>query len=1530
MRCLRCGTENPENANNCQKCNATLRRTCPRCRAVNKQNQIFCGNCGLKLINVCPRCKAHNSPVQKYCGNCGLKIINFCPKCGMNNPIGQRFCGNCATKLLPAQVSKQLSSDSQGVRQPAQTRSGEQRPPQALASPKPSNPQQRIQPKQPPLRSKETIPPQRQKQEESNKPTASEIGRQMRMQQVTPAPVEKSAGQNAPLQQRKPQVQQHPTHAPAQKIQPPQKQQQFKPQLHPEKQSAQQQTVQPAQKLQPRPETTQPPVKHPESPVKQKHVDPVPPALPPENIPQQTEDITEQVQQDIRELRKEQVATGEQASITTNQIKETEIEQITPQHPIIDKTESIAKESIEPEIKDPIEPEIAPTEGPDIIEDNIEILPDLHQPEQFEAEEDFTLDSLAQSMVEEPEEKPSFVELVRFAVLSIEIVNYSSICEKLDTTILNNVKEKLWNIIRNTANSNNEDLVEVAENIGVIPFAHAENKQQSSMTAVRIAGEIFELVKILNSQLENAINTEIKIKIGISFNDAEGVSQLERSIASVWSIVVSEEIKKDTEGICKYDTIGPLPIGNQMVTFYKYNLAESGHNIKIETARTRADSRAAKQQTPEDKASQHLNDDMPSAPPNVEDKEPMPEIETKTLSKDNLVASLINTCNLVDSSDSGEFVGISSEDGLGKSTAIRELKASLSPQSFIWMSTYCNYQDQLIPLSAIRNMFRNFFGIPNIIHNREEAQGIIKPAIEAITGTNEQLCFIMNSLILGEEVSGLTKMHIINAFHAIIRAIAEKATVVILIEDLDAIDNTSFEILEALLETRILDARMVMLATFHNNLSFVESKPHLVSQIKYSQINLAPFAKEEFDNTVTAIIQAPLELPGKLKEQLMSVTQGTPFILEMSLFLMYELGVVGNTDQGPAFNPEASQWEMPPTLQDIIRLRLHRLSQVNPNAFILLQIAAILGPRFSPGLLQDISVQGKQFEENLQFLTSLGYIIIEDQNTASFKHNIIWEIMYYAGMPNESKAQYHMQVVNHLERIQQSGGRMDLAYLAYHAENAGKRRKSLNYWNLVANQVLALGVNTGYSETMMRYINILEQSDIQNKQDLQVNALEGIAKVCHASDPELAIQAFDKVITVREQEDNTAKLIELRGFMAMSYEQLGRWDDAIAQINKSIELINTETMPLERVVLLTSMLSPMECMGKYGWILSTCKNDIFPVIEQAIKSAKIPDGMTEEQLYRIYYSTKITFANALIPAGHHEVFTVFEEIMPEIEKRGFQDLGLKVYICQARWRAIRGEIEFTEKILSQTREFLMQMPGINHLSLSWGEAACYLNLEMGNWDVLTNVVEGVRIQAKKLNHYPLIALTKLCSGLLLQTKNQPDKALEVFNDTINYVSQYKLSSIALMTWYFLAVAEMQAKHFEKAESIAHKALEVAKMPDIYNLSGLITLNRLLGEIYIRKGELEKSGSYLEEAWKVATEVQNHSQVAKVAITIGQMYQELINVSEENKKENAEKAYEFISNALNIFTQLGHQLHCQRAEKALENLEVICKVNSINI
>ena len=92
MRCLKCGTTNPDSARFCFECGTTLQeplktgfltdttKFCPKCSASNPKDGRFCFECGNPLEDT-------SQPQPRQCPSCGISIDTsrlFCPNCGQS------------------------------------------------------------------------------------------------------------------------------------------------------------------------------------------------------------------------------------------------------------------------------------------------------------------------------------------------------------------------------------------------------------------------------------------------------------------------------------------------------------------------------------------------------------------------------------------------------------------------------------------------------------------------------------------------------------------------------------------------------------------------------------------------------------------------------------------------------------------------------------------------------------------------------------------------------------------------------------------------------------------------------------------------------------------------------------------------------------------------------------------------------------------------------------------------------------------------------------------------------------------------------------------------------------------------------------------------------------------------------------------------------------------------------------------------------------------------------------------------------
>ena len=76
---------------------------------------------------------------------------------------------------------------------------------------------------------------------------------------------------------------------------------------------------------------------------------------------------------------------------------------------------------------------------------------------------------------------------------------------------------------------------------------------------------------------------------------------------------------------------------------------------------------------------------------------------------------------------------------------------------------------------------------------------------------------------------------------------------------------------------------------------------------------------------------------------------------------------------------------------------------------------------------------------------------------------------------------------------------------------------------------------------------------------------------------------------------------------------------------------------------------------------------------------------------------------------------------------------------------------------------------------------------------------------------------------------QYDKAKSIINDRVNYFSQQKISSGALLCWYLIGCIFLEEKNVDDAMSIARQALEVCQKTGLNNIDFAACFEKLMAD-----------------------------------------------------------------------------------------------------
>ena len=254
----------------------------------------------------------------------------------------------------------------------------------------------------------------------------------------------------------------------------------------------------------------------------------------------------------------------------------------------------------------------------------------------------------------------------------------------------------------------------------------------------------------------------------------------------------------------------------------------------------------------------------------------------------------------------------------------------------------------------------------------------------------------------------------------IVRAAAEKRSVVICIEDVHWADPATLEFL-AFLGPRIATDRILLVLTYRDD--EIEAQPATAAAAALARvarastarpIALRPLDESEMFALIDSVLAAREKPPAKILRRLIARAEGNPFYAEELL-----KGVLEDAPAG----------KLPQSLDALV---LERFAMLDDGERAVLQHAAILGYRFDPDLLRAIlAVDEAALARALRDARERNLIVEEDQRELRFRfrHALTHEAI--AGRMLEFEARpLHARVALLLESLPDASRR--IGEIAYH------------------------------------------------------------------------------------------------------------------------------------------------------------------------------------------------------------------------------------------------------------------------------------------------------------------------------------------------------------------------------------------------------------------------------------------------------------------------------------------------------------------
>jgi tetratricopeptide (TPR) repeat protein len=365
---------------------------------------------------------------------------------------------------------------------------------------------------------------------------------------------------------------------------------------------------------------------------------------------------------------------------------------------------------------------------------------------------------------------------------------------------------------------------------------------------------------------------------------------------------------------------------------------------------------------------------------------------------------------------SGQVVGIVGEAGVGKSRLLYEFIKHLSLAEVNCLEGRCLHYGGSIIYMPILDILKTYFDI-----KEEDREFIIKKKIkEKISALNDKLVSVIppfqDRLSLKVDDAAYLALEPKQKREKTFEALrdlfiweSQDKPLVLVIEDMHWIDKTSEEFLDYLIGC-IANARIMLIFLY---------RPEYIHQwgnkSYYTNIGLTQLGIASRSQLVHAILEDGEVVP-ELRELILDRTEGNPLFMEEFTHTLLENGSIQRKDHQYVLRTEASNIQVPDTIQGIIAARMDRLED---NLKRTMQVASVIGRNFAFRILQTITgmreelksyllnLQGLEFIYEKRLLPELEYI---------FKHALTQEVAYNS-LLLKRKREIHEKIGKAIEEI---------------------------------------------------------------------------------------------------------------------------------------------------------------------------------------------------------------------------------------------------------------------------------------------------------------------------------------------------------------------------------------------------------------------------------------------------------------------------------------------------------------------------------
>ena len=401
----------------------------------------------------------------------------------------------------------------------------------------------------------------------------------------------------------------------------------------------------------------------------------------------------------------------------------------------------------------------------------------------------------------------------------------------------------------------------------------------------------------------------------------------------------------------------------------------------------------------------------------------------------------------------GQAFSIISEAGVGKSRLLYEFRKALAHEDVTFLEGKCLSYSKGVAYHPIIDLLKANFDVhendDHLLIRQKVRNGLETLQVDEAT----TLPYILELLSVKDSGIDLIPMspeakkdRIVEAVKRLVLKGLEIRPLIMAIEDLYWVDNSSQDLLKSLLEN-IPTARVLLIFTYRPD--FI---PTWSARSFHSQVTLNRLSNRESLSMVNHLLDTD-NIDSDLEDLILEKTEGIPFFIEEFIRSLKDLKIIEREGNRYYLAKDIRDVVIPSTIQDVIMARVDSLPE---GAKEVLQTGSAIEREFSYGLIKQVTgLSEQELLPNLSALKDSELLFergIYPETSYIFKHAVTREVVYDSILTKRKK-KLHEEIGGCIEELYRENIHEHYGILAEHFIEGNNYEKGAEYSRLTAKKL---------------------------------------------------------------------------------------------------------------------------------------------------------------------------------------------------------------------------------------------------------------------------------------------------------------------------------------------------------------------------------------------------------------------------------------------------------------------------------------------